>query len=122
MGQMKIEIISWGKKLGRTPAGFTAIDCTPLRNPHFEAGLADLDGRDPRIAAFVKRDLNEPVYAWQGIQDYAWQLVKKGKTKLAFVCVGGKHRSVAAAEAFFVDAKDQEYDVDIKHMALEGTK
>ncbi|MCS6986630.1 MAG: RNase adapter RapZ [Sphingomonadaceae bacterium] len=80
------------------------FDLRFLRNPHWVAGLRARDGRDADVARYVAQD---PLYAPALERLLAFLLgvlpgfVREGRPylTLAFGCTGGRHRSVAMAEA-----------------------
>ena len=100
------------------------IDVRFLRNPHWDAALRPLDGRDPQVAAHVAED---PRFApfldrLQALLDLLLPAyVAEGKTHfaLAFGCTGGKHRSVALAENLAHSLADKGWQVSIRHRELE---
>lgn len=71
------------------------VDCRKLRNPH-STDLRDRDGRDEAVHDFVFADgradnlVMEQFHAFIG---------EPAHYVVAFGCIGGKHRSVACAEA-----------------------
>jgi RNase adapter protein RapZ len=107
---MKYEVISFGFKYG-TPEGYAIIDCRVLRNPHHAPELKPLTGLDLR----VKRYVNESA----GCKTLLLQADSVNTNKIAFGCIGGKHRSVAMAELFKDMVETMGHEVEIKHTALE---
>ena len=79
------------------------IDARMLPNPHYEAALRPLTGRDAPVAAFL--EAQEPVQRLLGdVRDFLarWlpEIVKEHRSYLtvAIGCTGGRHRSVYLAE------------------------
>ena len=80
------------------------IDVRFLKNPHWDADLRPLDGRDPAVRAFVEAD---PAYApfYARLADLltfllpAYRAEGKSYFGLGLGCTGGRHRSVAVVEA-----------------------
>lgn len=108
-----IEITSFGYKHGLPPVGFSVLDCRHLSNPHHDPDLRPLDGLDGRVQAFV----TEKMAAHNLFRD-ALCMVASGRDKIAFGCVGGRHRSVAMAEWVAQTLRERGYDVTVTHREL----
>jgi UPF0042 nucleotide-binding protein len=100
------------------------LDVRFLQNPHWEADLRPLDGRDPRVAAFVAADPRlQPFFT--RVRDLVLSLLPayrdEGKSHLAiaFGCTGGQHRSVALAEMLGEALAEAGWGVSIRHRELE---
>ena len=88
-----MRIVSFGYR-DAAPAlreGLAVLDCRSMRNPHSVARLRRLDGRDPRVQAYVAAD---PCCA--NLLEAAAMAARAGKD-VAYGCHGGRHRSVAMA-------------------------
>ncbi len=123
-GRMSVSVQSFSYKRG-TPRGVDMIfDCRFLANPHWQSDLRMLDGRDPRVEDFVKRD---PRFAefFQKLRDLLLFLLPahlaEGKAHLAigFGCTGGQHRSVAMAELVGNALAEDGWAVSKRHRELE---
>lgn len=99
-GPLPVQIVSFGFGHGPVPEGATAVlDTRPFRNPHDDPTMVRLTGQDIRVRAHV---LNT-----NGVMDFihtnglaAEKRYQAGElVHLAVGCVGGRHRSVAIAEA-----------------------
>jgi RNase adapter protein RapZ len=99
-----VNILSFGFRRGVPPDADLVFDVRFLPNPHFVTTLRPWTGRSPRVARFV---LKAPA-ARRFLQLTAAllkflipQYIAEGKTYLtvAIGCTGGRHRSVAIAEA-----------------------
>ncbi len=100
------------------------FDARFLANPHWEASLRSLTGRDPEVASYIRRD---PDYA--GFIDHVTQLIlpllpryqQEGKSYLtiAIGCTGGRHRSVMVAEEMANIFAINGYVVGIGHRDLD---
>ena len=85
------------------PYSDLVFDVRFLNNPHYEPDLRPLEGRDPRVAAYIEAD---PSFA--GFIDRLTGMLEpllpryeqEGKSYLTIAvgCTGGRHRSVAIAE------------------------
>ena len=79
------------------------FDVRFLRNPHYDDTLRPMNGRDKRVANYVRADegFNDFVGKLESLLQYLLpRYMDEGKSYLtiAFGCTGGKHRSVMMAE------------------------
>jgi UPF0042 nucleotide-binding protein len=101
---LKVGVVSFGYKYGLPVDADMVADCRFLPNPHWIPELAPLTGRDQPVMDYV---LGQP-----GAEDFLDAFVQAVKIALAgydksgrhYVliavgCTGGKHRSVAMADA-----------------------
>ncbi len=102
--RMTTRVLSFGFKYGVPVDSDLVFDARFLPNPHFVPALRPRTGRDPEVAAFVLetpegKDFLDRVDEFVGhlLPRYA----REGKVVLtvAIGCTGGRHRSVATAEA-----------------------
>lgn len=123
-GRLSVSVQSFSYKRG-VPRGMDMIfDCRFLANPHWQAALRPLDGRDPAVEAFVRAD---PRFAefFQRVSELLLFLlpahVDEGKAHLAigFGCTGGQHRSVAMAEMVGSALAEAGWAVSKRHRELE---
>jgi RNase adapter protein RapZ len=121
---LAVSLQSFSFKRG-TPRGVDmVIDVRFLRNPHWDAALRPLTGRDPAVAAFVRDDpLFEPFYA-RLVELLRFLLPAyrdEGKSyfSLGLGCTGGKHRSVTLVETLAKTLADDGWRVSIRHRDLE---
>lgn len=108
---MKYELMSFGYKYGMPPADYSVIDCRVLRNPHHAPTLKPLNGLDLRVKRYVNDSL--------GCKSLLLMADSVDNHKIAFGCIGGKHRSVAMAELFKDMLETVGHDVEITHTALQ---
>lgn len=100
-----LSIISFSYRHGLPESADFVFDMRFVRNPHWVADLRAKTGQEADVQAFI---LDDPQFVkFMEFLDQLMQLVLRqfsadGRTHLtvAFGCTGGKHRSVAAAEAF----------------------
>ena len=102
--QLVVTIISFGFKHGIPVDSDLLFDVRFLPNPHFVPALRPLTGRDAQVSRYVKR-----AKATQEFLNHTLNLLRflvpqyaaEGKTYLTISigCTGGRHRSVAIAEA-----------------------
>ena len=103
-GRLAVTLMSFGFKHGPARDADLLFDVRFLPNPHYEADLRALTGFDSRIVDYVGRDGRlEHCYArlLPLLEFLLPQYVAEGKAHLvvAIGCTGGRHRSVAIAEA-----------------------
>lgn len=108
---LALTVVSFGFKYGVPSNADLVFDARFLPNPFFVPELKALTGRDSKVAAYV---LDRPD-AWEFL-DRVYELLdflvpryqKEGKAYLtvAVGCTGGKHRSVAIAQALLARLRD----------------
>ena len=97
-------VVSFSYKQGLPREADLVFDVRFLKNPHYDETLRPLTGRNAAVASFVSDD---PDYAlfFERMTGLLALLVPRyraeGKSYLtiALGCTGGRHRSVAVAEA-----------------------
>jgi len=123
-GRLSVTVQSFSYKRG-TPRGVDMIfDCRFLANPHWQAELRPLDGRDRAVESFVRAD---PRFAefFQKVSELLLFLLPahldEGKAHLSigFGCTGGQHRSVAMAEMVGSALAEAGWPVSKRHRELE---
>jgi UPF0042 nucleotide-binding protein len=123
-GALAVTLQSFSYKRGTPRGADMVIDVRFLRNPHWEADLRGRDGCDPAVAAFVAAD---PSYApfYARLVDLirfllpAYRAEGKSYFGLGLGCTGGRHRSVALAEALAKTLAADGWQVSIRHRDLE---
>ena len=121
---MGVTVQSFSYKRG-LPRGLDVVfDCRFLRNPHWDATLRPLDGRDPAVAAYIGNDARyEPFF--QKVHDLVMFLLpaykEEGKSHLGvgFGCTGGQHRSVAVTERLASALEKGGWPVSIRHREID---
>ena len=99
------------------------FDVRFLRNPHYDADLRPMTGRDAPVAAFVAADPDFPAF-WDRLLGFVEPLlpryVAEGKKYLSIAigCSGGKHRSVYVSERLAAHLRTQGWRVDVAHREL----
>ena len=99
-----ISVMSFGYRYGVPPQADLVFDVRFLPNPYFVPELKGLTGKHPRVAAFVLERPETQAFL-DKLSDLCGFLFpryqKEGKAYLtvALGCTGGKHRSVALADA-----------------------
>ncbi len=122
--RLSVSVQSFSYKRGIPQGVDTVIDCRFLRNPHWDAELRPLDGRNARVQAFIEQDDRFAPF-FDGIAAMARMLLPayrdEGKTHLTvgFGCTGGQHRSVAMTEKLANELAKDGWQVSIRHRELE---
>ncbi|WP_028587159.1 RNase adapter RapZ [Desulfocurvus vexinensis] len=121
---LRLYILSFGFKHGVPTDADLVFDLRFLPNPHFEEALQPLSGKDEPVARFVlgrepgdeflRRQIDYlnfllPLYAREG----------RYRLTIAFGCTGGRHRSVAVAEAVFDSLRNSDYAVFLEHRHID---
>ena len=122
--RLAVSVHSFSYKRG-LPRGIDMVfDVRFLKNPHWEAGLRPLDGRDPRVAAFVAGDARLGPF-FDRVRELVLSLLPEyraeGKSHLSIGigCTGGQHRSVRLAEMLAEALAEAGWGVSIRHRELE---
>ena len=121
---MAISVQSFSYKRGLPRSVDLVFDCRFLHNPHWEAELRPLDGRDPAVAAFVAADPRFPAFDQNLAALFdtllpAYRDEGKAHLTIAFGCTGGQHRSVAVTERVTATLAEQGWQVSSRHRELE---
>ncbi len=120
---LRLSIVSFGYKYGLPVDADLVADCRFLPNPHWIAELAPMTGHDEPVREYV---LSRPGAA-EFLYHYAELLnvllpgyEREGKrfVTLAIGCTGGKHRSVAMADALAARIAGAGVDVQVVHRDL----
>ena len=99
-----LEILSFGYRWGVPPEADLVMDVRFLPNPYFVEKLSSLPGTDRRVADYVLSSRESKLFLEKTLDllDFLIPLyAKEGKSYLTIGigCTGGRHRSVAIAEA-----------------------
>jgi UPF0042 nucleotide-binding protein len=121
---LRVHVISFGFKYGVPSEADMVFDLRFLPNPYFIPELKPLCGIDAAIADFVLGQ--EPgkeflVRLVDFLQYVLAQYEKEGRFRLtiAIGCTGGRHRSVAVAEALATALRADKYSLTLEHRHLE---
>ncbi len=117
---MRINVLSFGFKYGIPYDADLIMDVRFLVNPYFIPELKELDGETQEIKAFVLEHPETRTFLkkYLAFLDYLIPLYEKeGKAYLtiALGCTGGRHRSVAIANAVFKHIGAMGKTVGINH-------
>jgi UPF0042 nucleotide-binding protein len=118
--QLAVTLLSFGFRHGIPPDADLVLDVRFLPNPYYDPELRPLSGRDPRVAGRVLQapatrrflELLLPL-----LEFLLPQYAQEGRRQLvvALGCTGGRHRSVAVAEALAARLARLGYTVDTLH-------
>ena len=119
--KLAMTFTSFGHKHGPPREADIVFDVRFLPNPHWVPELRPLTGFDPQVVEYILRegklqdfyDRLHPLLDWL-IPEY----IAEGKAHLAVAigCTGGRHRSVAIAEALVKHYRERDdVDVEVAH-------
>ncbi len=121
---LAVSVISFAYRHGLPREADLVFDVRFLANPHYEAALEPLTGRDKAVGDYIRRD---PAFA-PFVESLAGMLrallprfEREGKSYLtvAIGCTGGKHRSVFVAELLAAQLRQLDYRVALIHRDVE---
>lgn len=100
--RLLVRVLAFGYKHGLPADADWVIDVRYLKNPYWVPELRDLDGRDPRVRAYVLAQKESGVLLARLTDLFSAVLPAhpaQGRmaVTIAFGCTGGRHRSVALA-------------------------
>jgi UPF0042 nucleotide-binding protein len=117
---LMISVVSFGFKNGLPVDADMVVDCRFLTNPHWVPELRPMSGLDAPVREYV---LGQPG-AKEFLDAYVdlFGVVAAGYTRegkiyatLAVGCTGGRHRSVAMAEALGARLRERGMEVQVNH-------
>lgn len=121
---MYITVLSFGFKHGVPKDADLVFDVRFIPNPYYIPELREKTGNDIEVTNYLK-GFPECVEFIEKLTDMTKFLIpnyiKEGKTQLVIGigCTGGKHRSVAIAEALYQTIVGNDYNVRIEHRDIE---
>ncbi len=115
-----VTVASFGFRYGTPRAAELLFDVRFLPNPQFEAHLREGTGRDPEVAEYVLKSVEgaELVERLGELLAFLLPLYDaEGKAYLTIGvgCTGGRHRSVAVAEALADELRRVGREVNVEH-------
>lgn len=121
---LRLHIISFGYKYGTPSEADLLFDLRFLPNPYFEEALRPLTGRDREVAEYVLESDFGKVFYPRFIDFIHYILpfyAKEGRYRLTIGagCTGGRHRSVATAEALCRSVREAGYVVTLEHRHID---
>ena len=117
---MLVNFLSFGFKRGTPIDCDLIVDVRFLKNPHFIDELREQDGRDQAVRDYVfsSPDAGEFVRRYADLLSFLlpkYQFEGKAYLNIGIGCTGGKHRSVAIAEALSKTIDQSKCLVSVKH-------
>jgi UPF0042 nucleotide-binding protein len=102
--RLTVALVSFGYRHGLPPQADLVFDVRFIRNPYYIADLRPLSGRDAPVQAFLagRPEFVEFQEHLERLLDFllpAYRNEGKSYLTIAIGCTGGRHRSVAIAEA-----------------------
>ncbi len=122
-GGLEVSVLSFGYRYGVPVEADMVIDVRFLANPNFVPSLKRFTGLDPGVRDYVLRPRTTRVFL-RRLSDLLLFLLplykKEGKAyfTLGIGCTGGRHRSVAVAEAVGAILGDRKEAVVVVHRDL----
>jgi len=125
--QLILKLQSFGFKRGVPMDSDTVFDARSLPNPHWEAELQPLTGRDQPIKDYMNQfpettELLDEIEAH--VRRWVPRHAKSGRQyfTLSIGCTGGQHRSVYLTEALNQRLSDLELDRQVVHRELSSNQ
>ncbi len=120
---LRIGLISFGYRYGLPADADLVLDVRFLPNPNYIPRLRHHSGRDPKVAAFIRRFpqtrefLNRTTELLLSLIPH---YIEEGKSYLtiALGCTGGQHRSVMMAEEIGQRLRHAGYHLKVQHRDL----
>ncbi|MGH9844367.1 MAG: RNase adapter RapZ [Blastocatellia bacterium] len=100
----ELTVLSFGFKYGVPLDADLVLDVRFLPNPHFVPELKEMTGNDQPVVEYLNQsnEVRETIHRFNDLLDYLvplYQREGKSYVTVAIGCTGGKHRSVAVANA-----------------------
>lgn len=123
---LTVNVMSFGFKNGVPADADFVADVRFLHNPHWVPELRPLTGLDPEVRDYVLSSdgAAEFVDAYANLMRTVLDRYRshdKHSVTIGIGCTGGRHRSVAVAEAIGQALRDRGYSVRVSHRDREGT-
>jgi UPF0042 nucleotide-binding protein len=120
---LRIHLLTFGFKYGTPAEADMMFDLRFLPNPYFIPELKDFSGLDKPVAEYVlEQEIGKEFFV--RLSDFLWytvtQFESEGRFRLtvAIGCTGGRHRSVAMAEALADLLRKNGYTLSLEHRHL----
>ena len=119
-GAFEVIVQSFGFKYGIPPESDLVFDVRFLPNPYYEMSLREKNGTDPDVRNYVFQGGTADAlmgHLTTMIDFLLPRYIAEGKSNLiiSIGCTGGKHRSVAIAEALSEHLRGRDYGVVTMH-------
>ncbi|MDR1559918.1 MAG: RNase adapter RapZ [Clostridiales bacterium] len=115
-----ITIVSFGFKYGIPDDSDLVFDVRFIPNPFYVAELKELTGMDAQVREYVLEHETTKTFLKKWLDLITFLIphyAEEGKNQLVISvgCTGGKHRSVALAEALYRDMTDKGFTAVVSH-------
>ena len=122
--EMGILIQSFGFKNGVPADTDFVFDVRCLPNPHWEAGLKPLSGRDKAVVKYLESyaevgEMFDSIYRFITTWVPRFEKENRSYMTISIGCTGGKHRSVYLAERLEAALREDRSNLSIRHRDLE---
>lgn len=121
-----VSVVSFGFRYGIPADADLVFDVRFLPNPHFVPRLRPYSGKDARVARYIRSfpQTGEFLRRIESLLGYLIpHYIQEGKSYLTIAvgCTGGRHRSVALAEAIRRRLQRKGYSAKVVHRDLDKT-
>jgi UPF0042 nucleotide-binding protein len=119
-----VNLVSFGFRYGTPEELELLFDVRFLPNPYFEDGLRPRSGSDPEVSAYVLENPRgaaflERLSGWLEFLLPLYDAEGRPYVTIGFGCTGGRHRSVAIAEALAAQQRRRGREVNVEHRDVE---
>jgi UPF0042 nucleotide-binding protein len=119
-----VHLLSFGFRHPTPRSAELLFDVRFLPNPHFEEHLRDLSGNDPEVAEYVLEHpsgaaLVDRLLDLLGFLLPLYDAEGKAYLTIGIGCTGGRHRSVAIANALAAELRARGREVHVEHRDAE---
>ena len=116
----QLNIVTFGFKRGVPPYLDLCSDVRFLPNPYWDLNLRPLTGHDEPVAEYVLAQPEAQRWLREQAESMSWQyeaFTRAGKSYLTIGvgCTGGRHRSVAMANALAEALRERGLEVNMRH-------
>lgn len=121
---LRVNVVSFGFKYGVPKEADVVFDVRFLPNPYFDEALRPLSGLDTAIASYVFGNESACTFRHNLLNFITetlplYELEGRYRLTIAIGCTGGRHRSVATADALATALKNADYAVTVEHRHFE---
>jgi UPF0042 nucleotide-binding protein len=119
-----VNVISFGFRYGSPQAAELLFDLRFLPNPYFEEELRKRTGMDAEVADYVLKSATGSAF-FERLRDFTEYLLPlydaegKAYVTIGVGCTGGRHRSVAVAQALAACLRERPREVNVDHRDVE---
>lgn len=121
--RMRVHFISFGFKYGTPSEADYIFDLRFLPNPYFVEELRPLSGQDQAVARYVLESEQGKAF-YKQLYEFLRTVLAYNESEgryrvtIGIGCTGGRHRSVANAEALAQDLSKEHYTISLEHRHL----